>query len=203
MINPADYNQYQAFIFDMDGTLVDSVDRHDRIWSQVLTDFKIPFTYERMLALGGVPSLQTVEILAYEAGLNIDCLAVAEAKEQLFAKMGFKGLQLTPLLQVAQHYAGIKPMAIGTGANGSEAKAVLNHFGILELFDSLVCADMVTNPKPAPDTFLICAANLQVAPEQCLVFEDADAGIAAAQAGGMAVVDVRQLWTPERLFSSL
>jgi len=200
-LEPLNYESYQGLIFDMDGTLVDSVDQHDRVWSEVLKAYHIPFSAQRMVALGGVPSLQTVEILCDEAGIQIDCLEVATAKEQRFIEMGFDGLQLTPLMAVVNHYVGLKPMAIGTGANSSEAKSILTHFGILELFDVLVCADMVLRPKPKPDTFIQCALKLDCEPSQCIVFEDADGGLAAAKEAGMATVDVRKLWTPDRLFT--
>lgn len=196
------YQDFAALIFDMDGTLVDSVDRHDRVWHEILTAYKIPFTAERMLALGGVPSLQTVEILCFEAGIDLDCREVAIAKEQRFIDIGFDGLKLTPLIDVVQHYAGIKAMAVGTGAHSSEAHSILKHFGIYDLFDAVVCADMVESAKPAPDTFLLCAEKLSVPVENCVVFEDADGGLLAAKQANMACVDVRELWTPERLFTS-
>ncbi|MGL4983652.1 MAG: HAD-IA family hydrolase, partial [Plesiomonas sp.] len=88
---------------------------------------------------------------------------------------------------------GRRPMAVGTGSDTAMAEAILQHMGLRHYFDVLVGANDVTAHKPNPDTFLLCASRMGVAPEQCVVFEDADFGIQAARSAGMAVVDVRTL----------
>lgn len=82
-------------------------------------------------------------------------------------------------------------MAVGTGAGTAEARRILEHCGILSLFDIVIGADQVSHPKPAPDTFLACAAHMGCEPGDCVVFEDADLGLEAARAAGMTAVDVR------------
>jgi HAD superfamily hydrolase (TIGR01509 family) len=84
-------------------------------------------------------------------------------------------------------------MAVGTGSEHSLAKALLEELGVYHLFDALVGADDVQRHKPQPDTFLRCAELMGIAPERCVVFEDADFGVQAAKAAGMDVVDVRLL----------
>ncbi|MDU4092480.1 MAG: HAD-IA family hydrolase, partial [Pantoea sp.] len=88
---------------------------------------------------------------------------------------------------------GRKPMAVGTGSEHAMADALLQHLNLRHYFDVIVGADDVTRHKPEPDTFLRCAALMGVDPEKCVVFEDADFGLQAAQAAGMAAVDVRLL----------
>ncbi len=73
------------------------------------------------------------------------------------------------------------------------AEALLAHLGLRHYFDAVVAADHVKLHKPAPDTFLLCAERMGVAPERCIVFEDADFGLQAAAAAGMDAVDVRLL----------
>jgi len=73
------------------------------------------------------------------------------------------------------------------------AEQLLSHLGVRHYFDVIVGADDVENHKPFPDTFLRCAELLQVAPQDCVVFEDADFGIEAATRANMDVVDVRTL----------
>jgi HAD superfamily hydrolase (TIGR01509 family) len=84
-------------------------------------------------------------------------------------------------------------MAVGTGSEQSMADALLTQLGVRELFSAVVGADDVQRHKPEPDTFLRCAELMGVAPERCVVFEDADFGVQAAKAAGMDVVDVRLL----------
>jgi len=84
-------------------------------------------------------------------------------------------------------------MAVGTGSEHAMAERLLRHLGLFHYFDVIVGADDVTAHKPEPETFLRCAALIKVAPEHCVVFEDADYGVLAAQRANMAVVDVRSL----------
>lgn len=81
-------------------------------------------------------------------------------------------------------------MAVGTGARTAEAQHILEICGLGKYITAVVGADRVARPKPAPDTFLRCAELLGVAPQECVVFEDAKLGIEAAESAGMTVVDV-------------
>ncbi len=189
------YGEYDAFIFDMDGTLIDSMGQHQKAWVYALNKFNIPFTAQQMLAMSGKPTEQTVEILVEQANIQgIDVALVSETKEQRYHQLVHLEVHPTPLLKVLEHYLGKKPMAVGTGASQQQAKMLLNKLGIAKQLQAIVGADLVVQHKPAPDTFLKCAELMQVEPQRCLVFEDADAGIEAAQAAGMAYVDVRKLW---------
>ena len=96
-------------------------------------------------------------------------------------------------MDVVKAYHGRRPMAVGTGSEHSMAEALLTQLGVRELFAAVVGADDVQRHKPEPETFLRCAELMGVAPARCVVFEDADFGIQAAKAAGMAVVDVRSL----------
>ena len=90
-------------------------------------------------------------------------------------------------------------MAVGTGCHTLMAKRILAGIALDHYLPIVVGADQVNRPKPAPDTFLLVAEKLNVKPEHCLVFEDADAGLQAAAAAGMATVDVRTLWSAPSL----
>ncbi|MPW28988.1 beta-phosphoglucomutase family hydrolase [Agarivorans sp. B2Z047] len=194
-MNFQDYQNYAAFIFDMDGTLIDSMQHHQNAWQSALDQFSIPFTSEQMLAMSGMPTLQTVENLLADAHIEgIDVNKVADAKEQCYHKLVNSEIQPTPLIKVYEHFLGEKLMAVGTGASQQQAEMILSKLGIADKLQAIVGADLVAAHKPAPDTFLKCAELMQVEPQACLVFEDADAGIEAAKAAGMAVVDVRNLW---------
>ncbi|GAD04197.1 beta-phosphoglucomutase family hydrolase [Agarivorans albus] len=194
-MNFQDYQNYAAFIFDMDGTLIDSMQHHQNAWQSALNQFSIPFTSEQMLAMSGMPTLQTVENLLADAHIKgIDVNKVVDAKEQCYHQLVNSEILPTPLIKVYEHFLGEKLMAVGTGASQQQAEMILSKLGIADKLQAIVGADLVDAHKPAPDTFLKCAELMQVEPQACLVFEDADAGIEAAKAAGMAVVDVRNLW---------
>ncbi|MDO6687682.1 MULTISPECIES: beta-phosphoglucomutase family hydrolase [unclassified Agarivorans] len=194
-MNIQQYQDYEAFIFDMDGTLIDSMKQHQQAWEFALQQFNIPYTSEQMLAMSGMPTGLSVEKLLADAHIsNIDIAAVAEAKEQRYHQLMNSEVLATPLIEVFEYYLGKKPMAVGTGASQQQAELILANLGIAKQFEAIVGADLVAEHKPAPDTFLKCAELMNVQPQGCLVFEDADAGVAAANAAGMDVVDVRNLW---------
>ncbi|MWL73548.1 HAD-IA family hydrolase, partial [Escherichia coli] len=98
-----------------------------------------------------------------------------------------------PLIDVVKEWHGRRPMSVGTGSESAMAEALLAHLDLRRYFTAVVAADHVQNHKPAPDTFLLCAERMGVSPEKCVVFEDADFGLQAAHAAGMAAVDVRRL----------
>ena len=193
------YQNYAAWIFDLDGTLSNTLQAHDLAWQHALTQFAIPFTSERMQQLGGVPIPDTVEILADEAGIRVDVPAVVNVRDRRFYELLPTTLSPTPLVAgVVLPFLGEKPMAVGTGCHTDMARRILAGLSLDHYLPVGVGADQVTNPEPAPDTFLLAAEKLGVKPERCLVFEDADAGLKAAAAAGMAAVDVRKLWPVQR-----
>ncbi|MCL1089670.1 beta-phosphoglucomutase family hydrolase [Shewanella profunda] len=186
------YADFDGIIFDMDGTLVDSGQLHEQAWRQTLSHFGIPVDAALMRSLAGVPTIGTLEILIDHFGVTpaASCEAMNEYKEALVRETMHLYVKPTRLVEFAQHNKGKRPMAVGTGAYTGEAIEILTLCGLLELVDHVVGADQVSAPKPAPDTFLRCAQLMGIAPERCIVFEDAKAGIQAAKSAGMFVVDV-------------
>ncbi|CAG9295994.1 beta-phosphoglucomutase family hydrolase [Celerinatantimonas diazotrophica] len=191
------YDKYAALIFDMDGTVIDSLPAHQRAWEQILAKYQIPYTAKVMNHLNGWPALQTVNFLCSRAQIeNLDNVQISAEKEALYQQLAPQMVKITPVIDIVKKYTGKKPIALGTGASTSEATNLLSHLGITELFDHIVGSDQVEKHKPAPDTFLRCAKLLNVPSDQCIVFEDAQAGFDAAQAAGMAHFDVRAICKP-------
>jgi beta-phosphoglucomutase family hydrolase len=186
------YDHYEALIFDMDGTLVDSGQLHEFAWTAMLTRYGIPLDRSFMRSLAGVPTKGTIQILLEKFSLKVQASLdeMNDYKEQLVHENMHKYVKPTALLEVAQKYHGLKPMAIGTGAYTQEAKTILNICGLDKYVSVIVGADQVQNPKPAPDTFLLCAELLNVNPKNCVVFEDSQLGLQAAASAGMAGIDV-------------
>ena len=186
------YDKYDALIFDMDGTLVDSGQLHEYAWSQTLLKYSIPIDRALMRSLAGVPTKGTIEILLKNFNLTATATLdeMNDFKESLVHEVMHKFVKPTALIDVAKKYHGIKPMAIGTGAYTPEAEPILKLCGLDVYIDAVVGADQVKNPKPAPDTFLRCAELLNIPPEKCVVFEDSKLGLQAAASAGMAGIDV-------------
>lgn len=186
------YDQYEALIFDMDGTLVDSGQLHEFAWTETLNKYGIPIDRQYMRSLAGVPTKGTIELLLAKFNLTVAASLdeMNDFKEQVVHENMHKYVKPTALMEVAQRYYGIKPMAVGTGAYTQEAESILKICGLDKYVSAVVGADQVENPKPAPDTFLRCAELLGVDPTKCVVFEDSKLGLQAAASAGMAGIDV-------------
>ena len=188
-----DVTPFHCLVFDMDGTLVESGPLHELAWRETLSRFKLPIDSQLMRSLAGVPTRETLLTVAATTGKKLTAPVdeINAFKEALVSELAPRYVKATALADLARQHHGHMPMAVGTGAYTQEAREILEHCGLLSLFDVVIGADQVANPKPAPDTFLACARYLDCPPTDCVVFEDADLGLDAAQAAGMTAVDVR------------
>lgn len=186
------YDNFDALIFDMDGTLVDSGQLHEQAWIAMMNRYAIPIDRHYMRSLAGVPTLKTIELLLekYQLTLDVSLAEMHHCKENFVNDNMHYFVKPTALLDVVKQYHGKKPMAVGTGALTAEADTILQLCGLAQYFHHVVGADRIKNPKPAPDTFLYCAELLNVEPQACVVFEDSRYGLQAAASAGMTAVDV-------------
>ena len=184
----------KGLIFDLDGTLADTMPIHYIAWKNAAAKYGINFTTDLFSQLAGIPLYPTVEKLNQIFGKTIDPKEMGDLKEEEFEN----NMHLTPEIKVVtdlvRKYHGKLPMAVGTGGSRRLSLKSLDIIGLSGYFDILVTSEEVSNFKPHPETFLKCAEQMGVAPADCEVFEDGVLGIQAARTAGMMVVDVTEYY---------
>lgn len=180
--------EFDAFIFDCDGTLADTMPTHFKAWQIALGSAAADFPEAMFYMLGGVPTARVVEILNERHGYNLPVDETVEHKEKLFLELSVEIAAIEPVVALAREWHGRKPLAVASGGHRRIVHNTLKALGICHLFDTIVCSEDYTRGKPHPDPFLEAARRLGVAAEKCLVFEDTTTGIQAATAAGMASV---------------
>jgi beta-phosphoglucomutase family hydrolase len=189
-INP----KAKGLIFDLDGTLADTMPIHYIAWRNAVAPYGIDFTTELFSQLAGIPVYQTIEKLNELFGTQMDPKVLGDMKEAEFEK----NMHLTPEIKIVADLVrenfGKIPMSVGTGGSRRLSLKTLKIIGLSDFFDILVTSEDVQNFKPHPETFLQCAKLMGIAPEDCEVFEDGQLGIQAAHTAGMMLVDVTKYY---------
>jgi beta-phosphoglucomutase family hydrolase len=185
-------SDFAGYIFDCDGTLIDSMPIHYKAWDAAMKQrgLKETLSEDLFYSLGGVPTLKVAELIAKHYNLTIDPLDVFHLKESLFVDMLPEVETINPVVDFARRIAKTRPVSVASGGPRAVVQRSLELSGLADLFEIVVTADDVVHGKPAPDMFLLAARLMGVPPAKCLVFEDAVPGIQAAHAAGMQVVHV-------------
>jgi HAD superfamily hydrolase (TIGR01509 family) len=185
---------FAGYLFDLDGTLVDTMPLHYAAWREALQRGGLGRELEEdyFYSLGGVPTRLVAQRVGEHYGVKLDAAKVEHVKEGLYLERLREAKLITPVVTFARRVAKTHPVAVVTGGMPNVARRALKLTGLDTLFQIVVTpADVPSGRgKPAPDMFLVAARRMGVAPERCLVFEDAEPGIAGARAAGMQVVFV-------------
>jgi beta-phosphoglucomutase family hydrolase len=182
----------KALIFDLDGTLLDSMPIHYEAWEEICRiRLKYDFTEDFFYSHAGVSSERIFEEIRTLTGLDFDPLSFAMEKEALYETKLNKLTMVKPVVRIVQKYHGKMPISIGTGSPREGSWKAVKCMGLDQYFDILVSKEDVPHPKPAPDTFLKCAELMGADPSECQVFEDGDPGLKAARSAGMIATDIR------------
>lgn len=181
----------KALIFDVDGTLADSMPVHYKAWEKTARNHGLTFSEKYFYELAGVPTPKIAQLVMGKATIDEESLKLAIEKEENYLEMIHLIQPVKPVVAIVRKYYGKLPIAAGTGSTAKFARITLDVLGISDCFQALVSYEDVERPKPAPDTFLKCASLLQIEPRYCQVFEDGEPGLIAARAAGMIATDVR------------
>jgi HAD superfamily hydrolase (TIGR01509 family) len=181
---------FSALLFDLDGTLIDSMPHHNTAWEEWHRRRALPFDGERFFAAtAGRANAEIMRELVPGASVE-NYLAMADEKEALYREIATHGLRMIPGFEAlrAQARARGLQLAICTASTPENMALAFDRFGLDEQVDTIVSPADGMRGKPHPDIFLEAARRLGVAPAGCLVFEDAPLGIEAARRAGMRAV---------------
>ncbi len=184
----------KGLIFDLDGTIADTMPIHYIAWRNAAARYGIDFSVDLFAQLAGIPLYPTVERLNKLFGKNIDPKEMGDAKELEYEQNMDKIEPIEPVIALIRNYHGKLPMAVGTGGLKRLALKTLEIVGVDQYIDIVVSSEDVRHYKPHPETFLRCAELMGVEPSACQVFEDGMLGIQAAKDGGMMVTDVTEYY---------
>lgn len=182
----------KAIIFDLDGTLADTMPVHYKACQIACNSLGFDFPEDYFYAEAGKPTLEVFQNLMVKLNLPHDGKAVGQQKEEQFLELISEVTPLKIVSDVADEYKGKLPMAIGSGGQAHSVDLTLKVIGYDNFFDAVVSCDDVKHHKPHPETFLLAAEKMGVNPEDCVVFEDGDPGINAAKSANMQYIDVRE-----------
>lgn len=185
----------KAVIFDLDGVIVSTDDYHYKAWKMIADEEGIYFDREINERLRGVSRMESLEIILERANkeyLDIEKTELAEKKNSFYKEL-LKELSprdILPGVMNVLEVLKINNIKIAIGSSSKNTEFILSKIGLDETFDAVADGNGIKNSKPDPEVFLLAAKELDIDPENCLVVEDADAGVEAALAGGMKVLAV-------------
>jgi len=188
-------NDIKACIFDLDGVIVDTAVYHYKAWKRLANELGFDFTEHDNEKLKGVSRMASLDLILQWGGLtktDAEKQELADKKNAWYVDM-INHMTPAEILPGAKEFvescksAGIKT---ALGSASKNAGTILEKVGIDHLFDVVIDGNQVSKPKPDPEVFLKGAEELHIPPANCVVFEDAIAGVEAAIAGGMKAVGI-------------
>ncbi len=185
----------KAVIFDLDGVIIDTAHYHYIAWKRLASEFAVTLTPAHNELLKGVSRMRSLDIILSLGNIEMS----VEQREQLADKKNNWFVEYIESIRPEEIFPGVvdliknlkaKNIKVGLASSSKNAPRVIELLGIASEFDTIIDGTMIVHTKPDPEIFLLAAHKLGIKPSECLVFEDAEAGVEAALAAGMKCVGV-------------
>lgn len=185
----------KACIFDLDGVIVDTAHYHFLAWQRLAKELGVDLNEKENEKLKGVSRMQSLQIILDMGKITL----TKDRKEALAGRKNDWFVEYIETMKPSEIFPGVrqlitairnKGIKVALASSSKNAPRVIELLGIADLFDVVVDGSMIIDTKPDPEIFLLCAQKLNVKPADCLVFEDAEAGVEAAIRAGMKCVGV-------------
>jgi len=186
-------SEYEAFLYDCDGTLADNMLAHKLSYKEVAANYGVDLDLAMVDEFAGMPTLLFAQEISKRYGVPLPD-TFANEKSQIFIDKYIE--QTQPISYVAEHlknHAGKVKIAVVSGGSRKTVTKTLTVLGLIDFVDVLVCAGETEKGKPSPQPFLKAAELLGIEPKKCIVFEDAEFGVQGAIAAGMDWVRVDKI----------
>ncbi len=184
----------KALLFDVDGTLANNIWAHKAAYVETALEYGVQLDDALIDETAGWPTVAVAEEITKRYQVEFDIQQFSMRKSAVFIEKFVYETEPIPFVkQVLIDNVGLKKIGIVSGGSRSTLNITLDVIGVSNKYEVLVCAGDTEKGKPSPDPFLRCAELLDVSPQDCLVFEDGDPGVAGAIAAGMSWVRIDQL----------
>lgn len=186
----------KAVIFDMDGVLIDTEKYLTKFWCQAANEAGYPMKIEQAYEIRSLAGRFGEQKLKKLFGDDIDYEAIRNRRKEIMNEHLLKhGIEKKPYLEkslILLKEAGYK-LAVATSTDTKRTEEYLSNIGVYDLFDDIICTNMVTNGKPEPDIYLYACDKLGLATDECLAVEDSPNGVISAYKAGMKVIMIPDL----------
>jgi HAD superfamily hydrolase (TIGR01509 family) len=189
----------RAVIFDLDGVLADSEGIHILAWKEIALEYHLREDHLPLRDWIGHPDREIVRKVVREHGLSVTPEDLLEHKRRVLRRLIVEDLKPIPGSIEALSELGSLPLGLATSSSRSEAELMLHILGITDRFRAVITGDEVQRFKPEPDSYLLAAERLGVAPEHCAAIEDSTSGVQSARQAGMTVLAVTSSLPAQRL----
>jgi beta-phosphoglucomutase-like phosphatase (HAD superfamily) len=185
-----DLNQYQALLFDLDGTLIDSMPHHNQAWIDTMASYNVKIGQEFLMETAGMSSLRIVSIINERFNKSLDPKATSRKKRNQYLSNLDKIEIFEPIFSIVRNYNNKLPLGIITGGSHEVVDQLLPILKIDHYFDFIICADDTSLGKDSKEPYQLMGNKLKIDPTKCLFFDDGDVGLKGAKLTGMDVVHV-------------
>jgi HAD superfamily hydrolase (TIGR01509 family) len=184
---------FAALIFDCDGTLADTLPLQFQAWLATLKPYGIELVWDWYSQHCGLSSAALVQRVSQEFTIPLDPDIVRAEKRRQYQQLIPLAHEINAVTDIVRSHWGKVPMAVASGGDRANVEGILHELELKTYFDAIVCVNDVGQGKPAPDLLLLAAQQLNVSPADCILYEDSEEGLEAAQRAGMRSIDVRVL----------